>query len=167
MALHYVVQGHRFDIGWLFAISSGRPLLLTHLNSGGFWLHGNNLLLCSRPHNHLHPAPRLLIRFIGLCMLVIPILIDWTACSRWPIAIAFVWFMKRRAQFAEHLQTNNTGLTTGRYFRLMALAVTEIVIGSSLGSYILGACPTLTPVIFLANSFFRCYYTGFSFPRLG
>lgn len=53
-------------------------------------------------------------------------------------AIAFVWFMKRRAQFAEHLRTNSTGLTTGRYFRLMALAVTEIIFGTSLGSYILG-----------------------------
>lgn len=46
--------------------------------------------------------------------------------------------MKRRAQFAEHLRSNNSGLTTGRYMRLMAMAVTEIVVGSGLGSYILG-----------------------------
>lgn len=54
------------------------------------------------------------------------------------LAMAFYWFMKRRAQFAEHLQTSNTGLTTGRYFRLMALAVTEILLGNGIGAYILG-----------------------------
>lgn len=62
---------HRLVIGYLF-----EALLLTHpSNSGGFRLHGNNLLLCSRSHNHLHPAPHLLVRFVGLRMLVIPLLL--------------------------------------------------------------------------------------------
>jgi len=64
-------------------------------------------------------------------------------------AIAFFWFMKRRAQFAEHLQSSNSGLTTSRYFRLMALAVTEIAVGSGIGSYVLA--------INIQDSYFRTW----------
>ncbi|KAG9046238.1 hypothetical protein FS837_004799 [Tulasnella sp. UAMH 9824] len=102
MALHYVVQGHRFDIAEDFGCMG----------------------------TIYYSVPALLIIYIP------PLVFSFASLVY--ASIAFVWFMKRRAQFAEHLQTNNTGLTTGRYFRLMALAVTEIVIGSSLGSYILG-----------------------------
>ncbi|KAG9005256.1 hypothetical protein FRB90_010471, partial [Tulasnella sp. 427] len=97
MALHYVVQGHRFDIaedmGCMATIYYSVPALI------------------------IIYIPPLILSFASLVY----------------AAIAFVWFMKRRSQFAQHLQSNSTGLTTGRYFRLMALAVTEILIGSSLG----------------------------------
>ncbi|KAG8909213.1 hypothetical protein FRC01_007074 [Tulasnella sp. 417] len=102
MALHYVVQGHRFDIAEDFGCMA----------------------------TVYYSIPALFIIYIPPLALSLASLVY--------AAIAFVWFMKRRAQFAEHLASNSSGLTTGRYFRLMALAVTEIVFGTAIGCYILG-----------------------------
>lgn len=51
-------------------------------------------------------------------------------------AVSFVYcvlsiriFLKRRHEFNEMLRTSSSGLTSHRYFRLMALAGTEIIIG--------------------------------------
>lgn len=47
--------------------------------------------------------------------------------------MAFYWFMKRRANFAAHLQSSESGLTSSRYIRLMGLAVVEILLSNGLG----------------------------------
>ena len=41
-------------------------------------------------------------------------------------ALAFRWFILRRLQFKAVLNASRTGLNTGRYLRLIALAVTDI-----------------------------------------
>lgn len=46
--------------------------------------------------------------------------------------------MKRRNQFTQHLRSNNTGLSTSRYIRLMAMAVTQVIIESGMGGYLIG-----------------------------
>ncbi|KAG6330734.1 hypothetical protein ID866_8354, partial [Astraeus odoratus] len=38
-------------------------------------------------------------------------------------------FFRRRLTFAKHLQNSNTGLTTSRYFRLMSMAIVEMIWG--------------------------------------
>jgi hypothetical protein len=40
--------------------------------------------------------------------------------------LAFRWFLLRRLQFKAVLNASNTGLSTGRYLRLIALAATDI-----------------------------------------
>ena len=59
--------------------------------------------------------------------------------------MAFYWFVKRRAQFAEHLQKGGSGLSTGRYTRLMGMAVSEILISSGYGTYVYGMFSTPIP----------------------
>ncbi|KAG8908966.1 hypothetical protein FRB99_000069 [Tulasnella sp. 403] len=100
MALHYVVQGHRFDIAEDFGC-----------------------------------MPTTFMSWPAVVIVYLPPMILAT-CSLIYAVIAFVWFIKRRAQFAEHLRSNNSGLTTGRYLRLMAMAVTEILVGTGLGTYV-------------------------------
>lgn len=41
--------------------------------------------------------------------------------------LALRHFIKRRLAFASHLQTTNSALTTSRYFRLMAMAIVQMV----------------------------------------
>lgn len=50
-------------------------------------------------------------------------------------ALALYNFACRRMDFATHLQNANSVLTTHRYLRLMAMAVTEIVWGTSLTAF--------------------------------
>jgi len=50
-------------------------------------------------------------------------------------AIALYHFIRRRMSFAAHLQNSNSALTTHRYLRLMAMAVTEILWGTALTAF--------------------------------
>jgi hypothetical protein len=45
------------------------------------------------------------------------------------LATAFSHFLKRRATFAKHLKKSDSALTTGRYFRLMSMAIVEMFFG--------------------------------------
>ncbi|KAG6851971.1 hypothetical protein C0991_004521 [Blastosporella zonata] len=44
-------------------------------------------------------------------------------------------FMRRRLSFAAHLQNSNSALTTNRYLRLIAMAVTEMVWGTAFTAF--------------------------------
>ncbi|EED83563.1 hypothetical fungal pheromone GPCR, STE3-type, partial [Postia placenta Mad-698-R] len=96
MGLHYVVQGHRYDIiediGCLPATYYSIPAIFV------VWF------------------PPLLLSTITLIY----------------ASIALLHFFRRRITFAMHLQNANSSLTTGRYLRLIAMSITEIVWGTSL-----------------------------------
>lgn len=49
--------------------------------------------------------------------------------------LALRHFMRRRMSFVMHLQNSNSALTTYRYLRLMAMAVTEMFWGTSLTAF--------------------------------
>jgi len=51
-------------------------------------------------------------------------------------SIALYWFILRRNQFSKHLQSQNRGLMSSRYMRLMAMAVSEIVIETGMGAFL-------------------------------
>lgn len=51
--------------------------------------------------------------------------------------LAIYWFMERRAQFRELLTASRSGLTTGRYLRLLSLGLAEIVLCFGYNIYIL------------------------------
>ncbi|KAG8719611.1 a-factor receptor [Ceratobasidium sp. 395] len=101
MALHYIVQDHRFDI----------------LEDYGCW---------PATYNTLLTVPLVLI---------------------WPIIISvasFIYagltiraFLETRRQFAKALSAKSTGLNTSRYFRLMALAATEMCFSLPFSLYLL------------------------------
>lgn len=55
-------------------------------------------------------------------------------------------FALRRAQFREFLSTNKTTLTPSRYFRLMALATTELLCTIPISSYGIYLNATVEPV---------------------
>ncbi|CAE6424206.1 unnamed protein product [Rhizoctonia solani] len=95
MALHYVVQGHRFDILEDFGCN---PTFYSSIAS---------LFLVQLP-----PL------FLSLGTLIYA-------------AIALRWFVHRRAQFQAVLQSSNSGLTTGRYLRLIALSFTEMLFATA------------------------------------
>ncbi|KAG1762809.1 GPCR fungal pheromone mating factor [Suillus placidus] len=50
---------------------------------------------------------------------------------------SFVHFMRRRITFAHHLDASRSGLTTSRYFRLMLMAVVEMIWNIVVTSYTL------------------------------
>lgn len=52
-------------------------------------------------------------------------------------ALALKWFMKRRAQFNSLLSSSNSGLNASRYFRLLGLALTEMVFSTSAMLFVL------------------------------
>ncbi|CAE6382660.1 Pheromone B beta 1 receptor OS=Schizophyllum commune GN=BBR1 PE=3 SV=2 [Rhizoctonia solani AG-1 IB] len=101
MALHYVVQGHRFDI----------------LEDFG----------CN-PTTYVSVAA-LFIVYIPPLVLALGTLIY--------AGIALRWFVHRRAQFQAVLQSNQSGLTTGRYLRLIALSITEMLFATAMTLFIL------------------------------
>ncbi|KAG8948931.1 a-factor receptor [Tulasnella sp. 424] len=62
-----------------------------------------------------------------------PILINLVSATYASLAIRA--FLKQRKQFSDLLQSANSGLTIGRYFRLMALAATEIICSLPMSTY--------------------------------
>ncbi|KAH7911857.1 pheromone A receptor-domain-containing protein [Hygrophoropsis aurantiaca] len=91
MGLHYIVQGHRFDIIEEYGC---RPTTYVSI-----------------PAVFLIWVPPLLLATLSLGF----------------AAAAFMHFMRRRITFARHLESSRNGLTTTRYFRLMLMAVVEMV----------------------------------------
>jgi pheromone a factor receptor len=51
--------------------------------------------------------------------------------------MALRWFIHRRAQFQAVLQSSQSGLTTGRYLRLIALSITEMIFATAVTLFIL------------------------------
>ncbi|OAX34692.1 fungal pheromone STE3G-protein-coupled receptor [Rhizopogon vinicolor AM-OR11-026] len=99
MALHYIVQGHRFDIVENFGCQ-----------------------------------PAVYFSVEGIIIVWLPPLIFAVATLVYA-AIALHHFICRRMSFAAHLQNSNSALTTQRYLRLMAMAVTEITWGTALTAF--------------------------------
>ncbi|CAE6467716.1 unnamed protein product [Rhizoctonia solani] len=101
MALHYVVQGHRFDI----------------LEDFG----------CN---------PTTYVSVAALCLVYLPSLVLALITLVYS-GIALRWFVHRRAQFQAVLQSNNSGLTTSRYLRLIALSITEMLFATAMTIFVL------------------------------
>ncbi|KAF8596936.1 STE-3-like pheromone receptor [Ceratobasidium sp. AG-I] len=101
MALHYVVQGHRFDI----------------LEDFG----------CN---------PTTYVSVAALFIVYIPPLVLSLGTLVYA-GIALRWFVHRRAQFQAVLQSAQSGLTTGRYLRLIALSVTEMLFATAMSLFVL------------------------------
>ncbi|KAG9097622.1 hypothetical protein FRC06_007359 [Ceratobasidium sp. 370] len=101
MALHYVVQGHRFDI----------------LEDFG----------CN---------PTTYVSVAGLFIVYLPPIVLSLGTLIYA-GIALRWFVHRRAQFQAVLQSNQSGLTTGRYLRLIALSVTEMLFATAMSLFVL------------------------------
>ncbi|KZV83956.1 fungal pheromone STE3G-protein-coupled receptor [Exidia glandulosa HHB12029] len=101
MCLHYVVQGHRFDI-------------IEHTGC--------------QPHIYIS-IPGIIICFVPAIILSLGSIIY--------AALALHHFAKRRFEFEQHLRDSQSSLNTGRYLRLMGLALTEMGWGESLGLYTL------------------------------
>ncbi|PPQ96640.1 hypothetical protein CVT26_010680 [Gymnopilus dilepis] len=99
MALHYVVQGHRYDIFEDFGCQAA--------------------IYISIPAVFLIWFPQLLFSVFTFIF----------------GALALHNFVRRRLTFAAHLQTSNSALTTHRYLRLIAMALTEMTWGTSLTAY--------------------------------
>ncbi|THH33299.1 hypothetical protein EUX98_g913 [Antrodiella citrinella] len=98
MALHYVVQGHRFDIV--------------------------EALGCQPAVYYSVPAV-FIVWFPPLLLSVLTLIYS---------SLALYHFFRQRITFASHLSSSNSSLNTNRYLRLMAMAVTEIVWGTSLNA---------------------------------
>ncbi|KIJ64368.1 hypothetical protein HYDPIDRAFT_154822 [Hydnomerulius pinastri MD-312] len=99
MALHYVVQGHRYDILENFGC---QPTVY-------------------------FSVPAIFIVYVPPLAFSLATLVY--------ASLALYHFVRRRISFATHLQNSNSTLTTHRYLRLMAMAVTEIVWGTALTSF--------------------------------
>ncbi|KAG1873827.1 pheromone A receptor-domain-containing protein [Suillus subluteus] len=99
MALHYIVQGHRYDIVENFGCQ-----------------------------------PTTYFSIEGIIIVWLPPLVFATATLIYA-ALALYHFVCRRMNFAAHLQNTSPALTTRRYLRLMAMAVTEIVWGTALTAF--------------------------------
>ncbi|KAF8963266.1 GPCR fungal pheromone mating factor [Flammula alnicola] len=96
MALHYIVQGHRFEI---IEDLGCRPAIYNSIQS-------------------------ILIVWVPPLVVVVATLIF--------AGLALYHFLQRRITFARHLQDSNSALTTSRYFRLMAMAIVQMVWGALL-----------------------------------
>jgi pheromone a factor receptor len=101
MALHYIVQGHRFDI-----------------------------------QEHLGCAPATYLSWPALVILWVPVLLLCVITMIYA-AMALRFFILRRIEFGLVLDGASSSLTSGRYLRLIGLAVTEILWGTSLGCYVI------------------------------
>jgi len=92
---------------------------------------------------------------IGCFPVTINVWLSYPLVALWPISIGLVSavycllslraFYKRQAQFREML-ANNSALTMNRYFRLMALATTELLCTVPLASYTIYLNLTTTPL---------------------
>ncbi|TFK19187.1 STE3-domain-containing protein [Coprinopsis marcescibilis] len=93
MALHYVVQGHRFD-----SIED----------------------LGCRPALYVSLASIFIISVPPLLVVVLTFIFG---------GLALYHFFQRRLTFARHLQTASSALAPSRYFRLMAMAIVQMLWG--------------------------------------
>ncbi|KAA1466860.1 fungal pheromone STE3G-protein-coupled receptor [Dentipellis sp. KUC8613] len=100
MAMHYTVQGHRFDI----------------IEDYG-----------CRPSTYVSWPAILLVWVIPLLLAVLTLGFATAAFSH---------FMRRRIDFARHLE-NRSALTTTRYMRLIIMSVVEMFLGIGITSYAL------------------------------
>lgn len=76
--------------------------------------------------------------------------------TMWPLVIGLVSagyciatlysFNQRRLAFSSFLRSNQTSLTFGRYFRLMALAMTDVLLSSPLAIFSIWVNATATPI---------------------
>ncbi|TDL26938.1 fungal pheromone STE3G-protein-coupled receptor [Rickenella mellea] len=74
---------------------------------------------------------------IGCYPAVVNVWLTYVLVSTWPLGLGLVSavycvltlrsFYKRNAQFSQAISSNSSGLTLNRYFRLMALATTELL----------------------------------------
>ncbi|KAI0060058.1 fungal pheromone STE3G-protein-coupled receptor [Artomyces pyxidatus] len=100
MALHYTVQGHRFDIIEDFGC---------------------------RPATYISWPSILLIWILPIILAVLTL--GFAAC-------AFMHFMRRRANFAHHLE-GRSSLTTTRYMRLILMSIFEMAWGLAITCFAL------------------------------
>ncbi|KAJ7061156.1 Rcb2.42 [Mycena amicta] len=91
MILHYVVQGHRFDI----------------IEDFGCF-------------------PAIYVSVAAICILYIPVLIVILLTIGFA-SVALYHFFQRRLTFARHLHDGSSALTPSRYFRLMAMALVQML----------------------------------------
>ncbi|TFY56542.1 hypothetical protein EVG20_g8891 [Dentipellis fragilis] len=133
MALHYVVQGHRFDIVEDFGCEPA-----TYFSVPGI------MIVFFPPLFFLFFDADLCRYVCHLCIL--------SRCS-YLSGAAFYHFMKRRIAFTTHLANSNSALTTNRYLRLMGMSVVMMAWDSALTSYDLAVntAPGLRPWISWAN----------------
>ncbi|KAF8578629.1 STE3-domain-containing protein [Ramaria rubella] len=117
MALHYVVQGHRFDIIEDFGCN---PTVYFSLAA---------IMILSIPPFFLS-----LVSFVYA-------------------ALALRNFLQRRVEFAAHLRNSQSSISSSRYFRLMALAVIEMIWDSGVNAYLIefNSSTGLRPWISWAN----------------
>nr|GAT61295.1 pheromone receptor Rcb2 B44 [Mycena chlorophos] len=97
MALHYIVQGHRFDI-----------------------------------IQEMGCLPTIYISIAAICLFYVPILVVIVLTLGFASA-ALYHFFRRRLTFARHLQDSAapSGMTPSRYFRLMAMALVQMIWATS------------------------------------
>nr|GAT45148.1 pheromone receptor Rcb2 B44 [Mycena chlorophos] len=91
MALHYVVQGHRFDIV-----------------------------------EDVGCIPAIYVSVAAICLLYVPILMVILLTLIFA-SMALYHFFRRRITFARHLQDAASAMTPSRYFRLMAMALVQML----------------------------------------
>ena len=77
-------------------------------------------------------------QYVSLPPIVIPLLI----CT----VLSLRAFYRRRLEFSRILKSSNSSLTMGRYFRLMALAMTDILLTTPLAIFIIWLNATVSPV---------------------
>ncbi|KAG5650601.1 hypothetical protein H0H81_011692 [Sphagnurus paluster] len=111
MALHYIVQGHRFDIVENLGC---RPAIYTSVQS--------ILLIWVLPLL----ISALTFIYAGMFDLLI---IPSDVADFHSLALALRHFFKRRITFARHLQNSNSALTTSRYIRLICMAIVQMFWG--------------------------------------
>lgn len=66
--------------------------------------------------------------------------------SHVPVVLTLISFVRRQAQFSQFLSTNSS-LTASRYFRLMALACTEMLCTTPLAVFSIVLNATAAPVV--------------------
>ncbi|KAH7924988.1 STE3-domain-containing protein [Leucogyrophana mollusca] len=93
MALHYIVQGHRFDIVEQFGC-----------------------------------RPTIYVSIPAICLIWVPPMVVAVLTLAYA-GMALLHFFRRRLTFAKHLQDSTSGLTSSRYFRLMCMAVVQMIWG--------------------------------------
>lgn len=82
---------------------------------------------CNLPY--MVPAAADVRHCVCFCRYVYTFLVAFHILLTRPLALAFAHFLRRRVTFAKLLENSQTGLSTSRYLRLMAMAVVEMIIG--------------------------------------